>query len=165
MDTSTLGLISATLLGAITVLTGWFKLFRASKSIESRLVHLEKEVTEFVTITQVVERIKSYEDRFGNLNVLLKSELDKVNAEVLTLDVGSRVFDRDITRIQEAVKAIEGIKCKLDDLSNLRAEFLEKFTRRGDFVREMQIMTSQLSLVQQKIDRIDVKLDEGLLTR
>ena len=167
MDTSTseIGIIVGMIVGALTALTGWFKLFRASRFIEGRLAYLEQKTKDFVTNEQIVERIKFYDTRFGSLELFIKEELGKVQVDVAALDAGSRCFDRDMARLQESLKVMDGFSGKLDDLATLRAEILDKFTKRGDFVREMQIMASQLRLVQQKIDHIDAKLDERLMRK
>ena len=101
MDTSTIGIISAIAVGVLTVLGGWFKLFRASRFIEGRLSHLENQIKDFVTVEQVTERVKSFEARFGGLDGFIKIELDKLRMEISSLDNNSRCFDRDITRLQE----------------------------------------------------------------
>lgn len=165
MDTSTVGIVFAVVVGILTTLGGWFKLSRASKFIEGRLAYLEEHSKIFVTVEQVAERVKSFEARFSGLDGFIKEELDKLQGELAILDSSCRCYDRDITRLQESLKVIDSFRSKLDDLAKLRAEFLEKFTKRGEFIHEIQSVVSQLRLVQQKIDRVDDKIDEKLVRK
>lgn len=162
MDTATIGVISAIVIGFITAVTAWFKLSRAAKFTDGRLSFLEKQAKDFITSEQKAERVKICENRFSTLELSIKEELDRVHSSIANLDNNNRCFDRDITRIQESLRSIDNIKNKLDDLSKLREEVLDKFTKRGDFIREMQIMTSHLRIVQEKIDHIDDKIDEKM---
>lgn len=162
MDTATIGAISAILIGIVTALTGWFKLSRASKFIDGRLCHLEKQSKDFATNEQTTERVKYCENRFNVLELTMKEELDKLRSDLGELDSSSRCFDRDITRIQESLRSIDSIKNKLEELSKLREEMLDKFTKRADFIREMTIMTSQMRIVLEKIDHIDDKIDNTM---
>jgi hypothetical protein len=65
-------------------------------------------------------------------------------------------------RSEALCKSVDEAKGKLGTLLELRSEFLERlgdYIRRGDFVRDVQILTNQIESIHKKIDYVDSKLD------
>lgn len=151
MDAATITALSTLFAGLLAVLAAWFRLRQAAKIMEGRLVLLENQIKNVVTSEMARERIQALLDKL----TAFQSDLDR-------LDICSRSYDRELTRISEILKSIDSIKDKLNEIAMLRSEFLEKFTQRGDFIREMQVMTSQVNMIYQKIEHVDEKMDERL---
>jgi predicted nucleic acid-binding Zn-ribbon protein len=100
--------------------------------------------------------IRTFDDKIADLKELLSDKVDVKVVEVLQRDLD------DLSKtcatgesVSVVSKSIDEIKSKIEKLDNLKAEFLEKFTRRGDFIREMQTLNSQLEIIQRKIDNVD----------
>lgn len=95
----------------------------------------------FDTIDQ---KIKDVEEKCSNLNKTVHSlQLDGVRSESLC-------------------KSVDETKTRLGSLLELRSEFLERlgdYIRRGDFIRDVQIITNQIESIHKKIDYVDTKLD------
>lgn len=76
----------------------------------------------------------------------LQKEINSASHKILNLE-------KDIIRVQGAVKSVEDV---------LRAEFTEKFLARADFIRDIQLLNSQVESIYKKIDHVDDKLDTKL---
>lgn len=90
------------------------------------------------------QKLKDLEDKYVDASVKIYNlQLDSVRSEAIC-------------------KSIEEIKNKLSVLLELRSDFLERlgdYIRRGDFVRDIQILTNQIESIHKKIDYVDSKLD------
>lgn len=100
--------------------------------------------------------IRTFDDKVDVLKELLNSKADLQVVSTLQRDFnhlsGTCATGESVTTL---TKGIDELKTKIDKLDGLKAEFLEKFTRRGDFIREMQTLNSQLEIIQRKIDNVD----------
>jgi len=136
----------------------------------------------FVTICGVILKVL-----FGRLFKSIDNEIKAISRRVddlsesfkdtckelvhqTTFDLKMKVLDdvedtveelgKDVVRLQEGSKSVTEIKDSLKTIDSLRAEFLDKFQRKPEFNREMQIFASQLESIFKKIDHLDEKLDQ-----
>lgn len=112
-----------------TLLVGFLK----SKALDRRVIRLEK----------------------TNIHFATKAEVDKLCNGISKLNGESREHDKDSVHLEEIMRFMESARERLDACESLRAEFLEKFTLRGDYIREMQIINSQLYNIHQKMNQVD----------
>lgn len=80
------------------------------------------------------------------------------------VDAAVKVYNLQLesVRSESICKSVEEVKGKLSTVLELRSEFLERlgdYIRRGDFVRDIQILTNQIESIHKKIDYVDSKLD------
>jgi hypothetical protein len=98
-----------------------------------------------------------------------KRSFDTIDQKFKELDEKSGLLDGKVHNLQlESVrseslcKSLDETKDRLKSLLELRAEFLvrlNEYIRRGDFVRDVQILTNQIESIHKKIDYVDSKLD------
>jgi chromosome segregation ATPase len=98
--------------------------------------------------TSIDKKIKDLEDQI--------KETESISAKLDNFDRGT---EKDLVRIQEALKALDSATEKLSQIDSLRVEFLEKFQRKSEFVREIQIINNQIDAILKKMDHVDAKLD------
>lgn len=85
----------------------------------------------------------------------INRRIDAVMQTCKELDASDRESTKSLIELQTAQKIVEALQTKISDLSELKSEFLEKFARRADVIREMQAINSQLEAVYRKIDKLD----------
>jgi peptidoglycan hydrolase CwlO-like protein len=158
MDTNTIVITVSVTAAIVTMLVAWFTLAKGSKAQDVRIQAIEKTLDELKSACMEFSSRESV-DRWVEE---IKEKLDDCAEEVDRLNTCFSGHDRDIVRVQEIAKFIETYQSRLSEIEALRAEFLEKFIRRGDFIREMQILNSQVAAIYQKIDHVDEKVDERL---
>ena len=154
METNTIIISISSASVVVTILIAWFKYARLSRAVEIRLQLLESNYGKSTPKEHVDEQIKNLAGKF--------EEIYRAVDKLINDCCG---YDRDIVRIQEAVKMIDMYKNKLTEIEALRSEFLEKFTRRGDFIREMQVLNSQVQATYQKVDRLEEQVLDKLRKR
>lgn len=102
------------------------------------------------------EKIKEVKD---DLKLTVKTfELDKIEERIKSLERKSEDHGTDITRLVEANKLLAEIKSKINYLENIKIELFEKYTKHSDFIKDFQIITSNLETIHNKIERIDEKI-------
>ena len=95
----------------------------------------------------------------------IKDQDDKVKLladRTTALDTIVRSLEKDAIRAEALNKSVNEVSTKLSSLLELRAEFLERlgdYIRRGDFVRDIQIVTNQIEAIHKKIEFMDSKWD------
>lgn len=95
----------------------------------------------------------------------IKDQDDKVKVlfeRLAAVDGIVRGLEKDAVRAQVLDKSMDEIHAKLMGLIEMRAEFLDRlgdYIRRGDFVRDIQIVTNQIEAIHKKIDYMDSKWD------
>lgn len=84
-------------------------------------------------------------------NVALSTSADELEAcnKKLELDLNTLT-----TRFQEFDK----MRGKVESIDSLRAEFLEKYERRADFIRQIEILQNQIEMIFNKIDHVDAQI-------
>ncbi len=95
----------------------------------------------------------------------IKDQDDKVKVlfeRAAALDVVVRGLEKDAVRAEALNKSLNEANAKLSSLIEMRSEFLDRlgdYIRRGDFVRDIQIVTNQIEAIHKKIDYMDSKWD------
>lgn len=95
----------------------------------------------------------------------LKDQDDKMRGlfeRYAAVDAIVRGLEKDAVRAEVLNKSMDEINSKLASLIEMRAEFLDRlgdYIRRGDFVRDIQIVTNQIEAIHKKIDYMDSKWD------
>jgi len=95
----------------------------------------------------------------------IKDQDDKIKGlleRLVTLDTIVRGLEKDVVRAEALNKSLNEVNTKLAGLIEMRSEFLERlgdYIRRGDFVRDIQIVTNQIEAIHKKIDYMDSKWD------
>lgn len=95
----------------------------------------------------------------------IKDQDDKVKVlfeRAATLDTIVRELEKDAVRAEALQKSLAEANAKLASLIEMRSEFLDRlgdYIRRGDFVRDIQIVTNQIEAIHKKIDYMDSKWD------
>ena len=130
------GGIAAIICGVAAVI---IKIFipRTFKGIDDKINAIEQKVTNTVPATEC------------------KLKMDKCEK----LETKANQASDDIIRLQEATKVLDSLKEKADNIDKLRVEFLEKYQPKADFIREMQILNSQLESAHKMITRLDEKIE------
>jgi DNA repair ATPase RecN len=138
----------------------WLKaLFsRANKAADIRLDTHDKQ---FVKLEAAIGSCASFAI-VGDKLADLSKKIDTLHAYYASVDTICRNHDRDLARLEEVLKLVDEFKKSIHAIEALRSEFLEKFTRRADFVRELQTLSSQVETVFRMIDRVAEKVDERI---
>lgn len=95
----------------------------------------------------------------------IKDQDDKVKVlfeRAAALDTIVRELEKDAVRAEALQKSLAEANAKLASLIEMRSEFLDRlgdYIRRGDFVRDIQIVTNQIEAIHKKIDYMDSKWD------
>ena len=111
---------------------------RVFKNIDQEIKSMKNQINERVpreTCAIRVESLEDLEERVGNM-------------------------EKDVVSLQKSYETLEEIRKTLSNIDALRAEFLEKFQRKADFNRELQILGSQLESIYKKIDHLDEKWEK-----
>ena len=116
-----------------TLLLGWLK----SRALDVRVALLEEAVRYLVP----------------------KTEFERLCSAITKLEACERSHDRDLVHLEELMRFCEFARDRLDAVETLKSEILEKFTSRGDFIREIQTMTSQLIHIHSKLDQVDSNIN------
>jgi hypothetical protein len=109
------------------------------------------------TFKGIDDKINSLEHKIEN-NVPAsecKLKMDKCEK----LEIKASQASEDIIRLQEATKILDTLKKNAENIDKLRVEFLEKYQPKADFIREMQILNSQLESAHKMITRLDEKIE------
>lgn len=107
------------------------------------------------TFKTIDKKISVLEDKLMNAKFITREDFTETKDS-------SKLANTSIIRLQEQIKALEDIKKTLSSVDALKAEFHEKFLRKTDFIRDIQIITSQLETIHKKIDHVDDKIDKSL---
>lgn len=78
------------------------------------------------------------------------------------LDTIVRGLEKDLVRAEVLNKSLAEVNAKLSSSLEMRSEFLDRlgdYIRRGDFVRDIQIVTNQIEAIHKKIEYMDSKWD------
>lgn len=78
------------------------------------------------------------------------------------LEENSHKLDKDAVRVESIDKTLTDVNSKMMTLLDVRSEFLDRlgdYIRRGDFVRDIQIVTNQIDTIYKKIEYMDSKWD------
>ena len=110
---------------------------RTFKGIDDKMKSLEKKIDGTVPATECVLKMENC--------TKLETKMESVSG--------------DIIRLQEATKILDTLKKNAENIDKLRVEFLEKYQPKADFIREMQILNSQLESAHKMITRLDEKVD------
>jgi hypothetical protein len=95
----------------------------------------------------------------------IKEQDDKVKIlfeRLAAVDSIVRGLEKDAVRAQVLDKSMDEVHAKLMSLVEMRADFLDRlgdYIKRGDFVRDIQIVTNQIEAIHKKIDYMDSKWD------
>jgi hypothetical protein len=95
----------------------------------------------------------------------IKDQDDKVKIlfeRLAAVDSIVRGLEKDAVRAQVLDKSMDEVHTKLMSLVEMRADFLDRlgdYIKRGDFVRDIQIVTNQIEAIHKKIDYMDSKWD------
>jgi hypothetical protein len=92
----------------------------------------------------------------------LDKRLDDSDKRCAEMDLLIRSLQLEGVRSEALCKSVDETKARLGNLIELRSEFLERlgdYIRRGDFVRDTQILTNQIEAIHKKIDYVDTKFD------
>lgn len=101
-----------------------------------------------------------------SLGRMIKSleETSKLNTiKQMELDAKFAVLDKEIVRVQEQLKEVPECRQKISALENIRVEMLEKLEKylpRGDFIREIQIVSNQIEANYKKTDTLANAVDK-----
>lgn len=162
MDASTL-VLGLTALGiVVTVLIAWFKSAKTSNLLKDRIVVLENDRAKFASKEHVDEQFSHFREKADAFEGRIRADVAEIAEAVEKINTDCCDNDREIVRMQEFIKSLEMFKNKIMEVEALRAEFLEKFTRRGDFIREMQILSSSIQATHQKIDHLEDQIVDRL---
>lgn len=110
---------------------------RTFKGIDDKINSLEKKIEDTVPVSEY------------------KLKMDKCEKLETKVDEASD----NIIRLQEATKIFDSLKERTENIDKLRVEFLEKYQPKADFIREMQILNSQLETAHKMITRLDEKIE------
>ena len=110
---------------------------RTFKAIDDKIKAVEKKVEGAVPATECSLKMEKYEK--------LETKIDAASDAII--------------RLQEATKILDTLKKNAENIDKLRVEFLEKYQPKADFIREMQILNSQLESAHKMITRLDEKID------
>lgn len=130
------GGIAIVICGIASVIVKLF-ITRTFKGIDDKISAIEKKIEETVPVSECT----------------LKMEKCK------KLETKMEEASDDIIRLQEATKVLDTLKKHAENIDKLRVEFLEKYQPKADFIREMQILNSQLESAYNMITRLDEKID------
>jgi len=86
--------------------------------------------------------------------------VEKLHIVVEEIETKLAVLDKEIVRMQEQLKEIPELRNKITQLEKIRVEMLERYLPRGDFIREIQIMSNQMEANWKKTDQLDGKLEK-----
>lgn len=110
------------------------------------------------------EKIKNVEDDLESIQVrfdnkVSQSEFDRVATQCVSMDGRLRTQENEIVALNSIKPSLDELKQKVSTLELIKQELLDKFTRRGDFTRDFQVLTSQLEKIHTKIGRLDERID------
>ncbi|MFA5132521.1 MAG: hypothetical protein WC444_04355 [Candidatus Paceibacterota bacterium] len=105
------------------------------------------------------ESFEAFKKEIQNNVQAVLGKVGGIERECKDIDQVNRGQEKDITRLQECTRDLDSIRKQMLVIESLKSEFLEKFTRRGDFIREMQLLNSQLEIIQKKIDKLDERIN------
>lgn len=91
-------------------------------------------------------------------NRALKESIDSFSKTLDEQDKCGRKLELDLNSLQTKFAEFDKLRVKLDSIDALRAEFMEKFERRSEFVREIQILQNQIEMIFKKVDHVDNQL-------
>jgi len=92
----------------------------------------------------VQRAFKSLDDKYSGLKESTENECTKLNAHYVDLDNRLREVEKEQVRFKEVEKHVDA------EIKQVRA----------DIMREVQIISEQLSAIHKKIETIDTKLDK-----
>lgn len=88
----------------------------------------------------------------------LKEANAALNTSVESLKSSCKQLELDLNTLKTRFEEFDKIREKVDSIDSLRAEFLERFQRRSEFIREVQILQNQIELIFNKIDHVDAQM-------
>ena len=130
------GVIALVMCGIASVIVKIF-INRTFKGIDDKISAVEKKLEDTVPASEC------------------KLKMDKCEK----LENKANQASDDIIRLQETTKILDTLKEKAENIDKLRVEFLEKYQPKADFIREMQILNSQLESAHKMITRLDEKIE------
>lgn len=109
-----------------------------------------------MTISAVIGYLvrRAFNDLDEKITTLIK-RADKI-------EENSHKLDKDAVRVESLDKTLTDVNTKMMGLLEVRSEFLDRlsdYIRRGDFVRDIQIVTNQIEAIHKKIEYMDSKWD------
>jgi predicted transcriptional regulator len=95
---------------------------------------------------------------FNDLDDKIKTLIERCTK----IEENSHKLDKDAVRVESLDRTLTDVNSKMTNLMEVRSEFLDRlgdYIRRGDFVRDIQIVTNQIEAIHKKIEYMDVKWD------
>jgi len=92
----------------------------------------------------------------------LSKRLDGLIGDIDNVAGLGRNSEKDIIKLQSCVESLNMLKAKIDSIDTLKTEFLEKFVKSVDFIRELQVIISQIDAIFRKVDQLDSKVSDRL---
>lgn len=111
------------------------------------------------TFKGIDDAIKNLEKQLDGIDYVSTSECSLKMGKCIKLENKMETASDAIIRLQEATKILDTLKKNAENIDKLRVEFLEKYQPKADFIREMQILNSQLESAHKMITCLDKKID------
>lgn len=92
----------------------------------------------------------------------LSKRLDGLIGDIDNVAALVRGSEKDIIKLQSCMESLDALRAKVDVVDGLKAEFLEKFVKSVDFIRELQVIISQIDAIFRKVDQLDSKVSDRL---
>lgn len=109
--------------------------------------------------SKAIEKSTKVENTIETSHFVTKEVFDIRIAQLFDVDVASKKCSDDLIQLKEQFRLLENLSKSLTSIEALRSEFLEKFQRKPDFIRDIQLINSQIETIHKKIDHLDDKLD------
>lgn len=113
-------------------------------------------------IEKLEEKMSSMKDTLDGQGLVTNKECKVYRDTVDSLEDTVKFAEKDIVRLQEHLKALDDLKKTMSSIEALKAEFHEKFLPKTDFIREIQLLSSQLETIFKKIDHVDEQVEKKI---
>jgi len=110
------------------------------------------------TFKGIDDKIVSLEKKINDIDYVPTTECNLKMEKCIKLETKMEEASDDIIRLQEATKILDVLKKNAENINKLRVEFLERYQLKSDFIRDIQILNSQLEGVHKMITRLDEKI-------
>lgn len=112
------------------------------------------------TFKSIDQDIKKLSDQVVAANWVPRETFDIRMQNLTDAEASIEGLGKDVVRLEEITKILAELRHAIANIDTLRAEFLEKFQRKTDFIRELSLLVSQIEGIYKKIDHIDDKIDK-----